>query len=270
MAKREKLTKEEVEKIKDQTGEYGKLSRGISDETYKKYRIRFGYDEETGDVVSHYYPYTEEYQASGYKLRKLPKEFSVVGKVSSDSDLFGQVFSRNASGKFVILCAGEIDTLSAYQMLHANKNEKFDDIPCVSAGTGENGSHKNIAKHYSWFDRFEKIIVIYDQDNTGREAVKKLVNVLPKGKMFVVDLPMKDINAMLEAGKQQEFVNAFWKHRQYTPDGILGSGDLHDRMIEELSTPKIPLPPFMHKLQKMMAGGIPLGRIVNLGSASVS
>ena len=73
---------------------------------------------------------------------------------------------------------------------------------------------------------------------------------------------------MLEAGKQQEFVNAFWKHRQYTPDGILGSGDLHDRVIEELSTPKIPLPPFMHKLQKMMAGGIPLGRIVNLGSAS--
>lgn len=268
MAKREKLTTEEVEKIKAQTGERGNLSRGIPDEVYKQYRVRFGYDEQTGEVNSHYYPYTEDNKASGYKLRKLPKEFSVIGKVGSESDLFGQAFFRNSTGKFVLLCAGEVDTLSAYSMLNTNRDTKYDPIPCVSAGTGENGSHKQIAKHYSWFDRFEKIVVIYDQDDTGREAVKSLVKVLPKGKMFVVDLPSKDINKMLEDGKQQEFVNAFWKHRQYTPDGILGSGDLHDRMIEELSTPKIPLPPFMHKLQKMMAGGIPLGRIVNLGSAS--
>ena len=39
-------------------------------------------------------------------------------------------------------------------------------------------------------------------------------------------------------------------------------------MRDEFKSPKIPLPPFMHKLQEMMAGGIPLGRIVNLGSAS--
>jgi archaellum biogenesis ATPase FlaH len=39
-------------------------------------------------------------------------------------------------------------------------------------------------------------------------------------------------------------------------------------MREELKIPKVPLPFFMHKLQKMMAGGIPLGRIINMGSAS--
>lgn len=268
MSKRERLTAEEVGKIRNQTTEHGKLSRGISDETYKKYRVRFGCDEQTGDVNSHYYPYTEEYQASGYKLRKLPKEFTVVGKLSGDSDLFGQVFFRNASGKFVVLCAGEIDTLSAYQMLNANKSDKFDDIPCVSAGTGENGSHKNIAKHYSWFDRFEKIIVIYDQDDTGRKAVRNLTKVLPKGKMYVVDLPMKDINAMLEAGKQQEFTNSFWKAKHFTPEGIVSSADVMNSIVEHAQIDKIPLPPFMHNIQRLFAGGVPLGVIVNLGGAS--
>jgi archaellum biogenesis ATPase FlaH len=79
---------------------------------------------------------------------------------------------------------------------------------------------------------------------------------------------MKDTNAMLEAGKAKQWIDCFWKARPYTPDGVVGSGALSDKMREELATPKIPLPPFMHKLQKMMAGGIPLGRIVNLGSAS--
>lgn len=36
------------------------------------------------------------------------------------------------------------------------------------------------------------------------------------------------------------------------------------KIIEQAEVPKIPLPPFMHKLQDMMAGGIPLGVIVNL------
>lgn len=261
MAKREKLTTEEVEKIKLQTGERGNLSRGISDEVYKQYRVRFGYDEQTGEVNSHYYPYTEDNKASGYKLRKLPKEFSVIGKVGSESDLFGQAFFRNSAGKFIVLCAGEVDTLSAYSMLNANRDTKYDPIPCVSAGTGENGSHKQIAKHYSWFDRFEKIIVCYDMDNTGREAVKSLVSVLPKNKMFVMTLPMKDCNEMLVSGKEQSFINAFWQAKPYTPEGIAGSASFMDAVMKEAYAPRIEFPPFMAKFNDMTAGGPALGTI---------
>lgn len=270
MSKREKLTKEEVEKIKASTGTDGKNSRSISNEAYAAYLVRFEYDQESGDVSSHYYPYTEDYQASGYKIRKIPKQFSVAGRLNGDSDLFGQWRFKNSSGKFVVLTAGEIDCISAYQMLNENRDTKYDAIPCVSAGTGENGSHKNIAKHYSWFDRFERVVVIYDQDATGKEAVKNLVKVLPKGKMFVVDLPAKDVNVMLERGRQQEFINAFWKQRKYTPDGIIGSSSLASKILEYAVVPKIPLPPFMHRVQSLMAGGIPLGVILCLGSASGS
>lgn len=270
---REKLTKEELDKIKGYTGQDGQGTRGITNETYKAYAVRFKYNEEDGEVVEHYYPYTEDSVASGYKVRTLPKTFSVVGKIGSGSDLFGQWKFKNSSGKFCVLVAGEVDCLSAFQMLEDKRksgSSSFDPIPVVSAATGENGSHKQIAKHYEWFDRFQHVIVIYDQDPTGKEAVKELVKVLPKGKMCVVDLPAKDINKMLEDGKQQEFVNAFWKYHPYTPDGIIGSSQLRDKLREYAATEKIPLPPFMSKVQKLMAGGIPLGVTCCLGSSSGS
>ena len=261
---REKLTKEELEKIKGYTGADGQNTRGITNETYKAYAVRFKYDEETGEVIEHYYPYTEDNVASGYKVRALPKTFSVVGKIGSGSDLFGQWKFKNSSGKFCVLVAGEVDCLSAYQMLEDKRksgSSSFDPIPVVSAAIGENGSHKQIAKHFEWFDRFTHIVVIYDQDPTGKEAVKELVKVLPKGKMCIVDLPAKDINKMLEDGRQQEFINAFWKYRPYTPEGVVGSSSFMDAVIKEAHAPRIEFPPFMSKFNEMTAGGPALGTI---------
>jgi archaellum biogenesis ATPase FlaH len=81
-------------------------------------------------------------------------------------------------------------------------------------------------------------------------------------------LPMKDANCMLEAGKEKQFINSFFTANSYTPDGIVGSGELMSRIKEAALVPKIPLPPFMHKLQNLMAGGIPLGTILTMGSMS--
>ena len=269
---REKLTPEQIEQIKSYTGVEGQGMRGITDETYKAYGVRHKYSEETGKPVAAYYPVTEGYAASGFKIREYPKTFSVVGKCGKESDMYGQWRWKNTSGgKFVLLVAGEADTHAAYQMLEDYRKSKgtdFDPIPVVSSTIGETGSHKQIANHYEWLDRFDKVIVCYDQDEAGKKAVAELVKVIPKGKMYVMSLPMKDTNEMLLTGKAKQWIDCFWRAKPYTPDGVVGSGALSEKMREELATPKIPLPPFMHRLQKMMAGGIPLGRIVNLGAAS--
>ena len=46
------------------------------------------------------------------------------------------------------------------------------------------------------------------------------------------------------------------------------SGSLMNTMLDYILIPKIPLPPFMHELQDLMPGGIPLGVILTMGSAS--
>ncbi len=268
---KELITEEEIEKLKGYTGVHGKNCRGIPDEVYKAYACRFKYSEVDSSVEEVYYPYTEGYKAAGYKVRKLPKEFYSVGKIGKNSELFGQWKWRNTQGKYVLLCAGEVDAMSAYTMLEkyrTSKGSDFDPIPVVSSAIGESGSHKQVQIHYEWFNGFDKIIVCYDNDEAGKEATKKLVDVLPKGKMFVMKLTLKDANEYLEKGKEKQFIKLFYDAPAYSPAGVVGSGELPSRMREEIASDKIEFPPFMRKVNEMTGGGLGLGKICNIGAAS--
>jgi KaiC/GvpD/RAD55 family RecA-like ATPase len=272
VATKEIITDEEIVELKKYTGTKGQNQRGITDETFKAYACRFKYDEESGEVCEHFYPYTQDYKAAGFKVRKTPeKDFYSVGKIGKQSELFGQWKWKEHSAKYVLICAGEVDALSAYQMLEnyrKSRGSDFDATPVVSSAIGESGSFKQIQQQYAWLDQAQRVIVCYDNDDAGREAVKKLVAVIPKGKMFVMKLNLKDANEYLMKGKEKQFVSAFFSAPAYSPDGIVGSGGLMEGIKAAAMVAKVPLPPFMHRVQKQMAGGIPLGVIVNLASAS--
>ncbi len=268
---KEIITDEEIEAIKEYTGVKGQNSRGITDETYKAYACRFKYNETSGDVEEVFYPYTQDYKAAGYKVRKTPiKDFYSVGKIGKNSELFGQWKWKEHNSRDVLLCAGELDTLAAHQMLENYRKSKNGDFvtPVVSSAIGESGSYKQVQLQYEWLDKATRVIVCYDNDEAGKEAVKKLVGVLPKNKMYVMRLSLKDAQEYLEKGKEKQFISAFFSAPAYSPDGIVGSGELMASIKEQAAIPKIPLPSFMHKVQKQMAGGIPLGVMCNLASAS--
>lgn len=267
VSSKEPLTKEEIEKIKGYTTTQGYGIRSIPDWAYAAYFVRHKVDTSTGEPAEQYYPIFKDHKLTGFKVRQLPKTFYTVGSMSSESDLFGQYKFRNSNSKKLLITAGEVDAMSAYAMLNKPESE-YDPTPCVSAVVGETASFKQLKNHYEWLNRFEQIIVCYDNDKAGQEAVKKLVEVIPKGKMYVMSLEMKDCNEMLTAGKDRQFLSAFLKARPYTPDGIVSSADVMDNVLNHVQIDKIPLPPFMHRMQKLMAGGVPLGVIVNLGGAS--
>ena len=271
MAK-EIITKSELKQIKTYTGTKGQGQRGISDEVYEEYACRFKYDEESGEVAEVFYPYTQDYKAAGYKVRKTPvKDFYSVGKIGKESELYGQWKWRNASNKYVVLCAGELDAMSVFQMLESYRKAKgsdFEPTPCVSSAIGESGSYKQVQLQYQWLNQFEKVVVCYDNDNAGREAVTKLVNAIPKGKMFVMNLTMKDANDYLVNGKEKQFINAFFRATPYTPAGIVAAGTIYDEIVERSKVQKLSFPPFMNKLNKKLAGGINYGYIVNILAGS--
>ena len=269
---KECITKEEVEKLKGYTGTDGKGSRKITNETYKAYATRFKYSEMDGEVVETYYPYFENGVVSGFKVRIAnPKDFRSTGKIGKDSDLFGQWKWKNGGGKYVVLCAGEVDCMSAYQMLEdyrKSRGSDFDAIPCVSSGIGESGSYKQVQKHYEWINSYERVVVVYDQDDAGHKAVEKLAEVIPKGKMFVVTLPLKDVNEMLDKGKEKQFIRCFYDAKPYTPTGVVGSSQLYEAILEEAKVKKLEFPPFMAKLNDMTAGGVSLGTIGTISAST--
>lgn len=264
------VTDEETAELKTRTTVKGSGYRGIRDDVLSVFGVRTEYDESTGEPCAIYYPCTQDDKLVGWKPRVLPKTFGgSIGRTGATCQLFGQ-FKFNRPAKVCLIVGGEHDVLAAYQMLSdyiKSKNGDYE-VAVVSPTIGETGCSKQLAAQYSFFDKFEKIIVGFDNDKAGKEATEKVMAVLPKGKTFIAHWRSKDPNEMLQAGQQKAFISDYFDAKAFVPAGVVGSNELSASMREELRVPKVPLPPFMHRVQEMMAGGIPLGRIVNLGSAS--
>lgn len=254
--------------IKQNTTSKGNGFRSINDETYLYFGVRHAFDEQTGGIVEQYYPCTQDGQLTGYKVREVPKNFRSIGRTGADCELFGQ-FRFNRGGKYVVLGEGELEVLSGYQMLKEYNKSRGNDfeVAFVSPTTGAN-SVKQIAAQYNFFNSFDNIILAFDNDKAGKDAAEKIIPVLPKGKVRLMQMKYKDHNEYLEQGENKAYISDFYNSKQYVPAGVIGSNQISKSMRAEFDIPKVPLPPFMYKLQEMMAGGIPLGRIINLGSAS--
>lgn len=253
------ITEEKAKEIKAETNIQGKGFRGLKDEYTKQFGVRYSYSEETGEVIEQYYPVTQEATLTGYKIREVPKNFRSIGRTGADCELFGQ-FKFNRGGKYVLLVEGELCQLSAYQMLaEYNKNRGSDfETAVVSPTTGAN-SYNQIAAQYKFFDSFDQIIVAMDNDEVGKKAEEKIVKVLPKGKVKIMNLRYKDSNEYLEAGKGKEFIQDFYNAKDYVPVGVLASTEIYEKMLEQTNQEKIALPPAFHKLNDMLGGGLTLG-----------
>ena len=277
------------EELKAQSGLDPRGFRGLRQDISQSFGVRYQYDTQTGQVNRQMYPCTEDadndkkYNLTGFKIRLVPKAFGTpIGETGKDAHMFGQFKHIDKRTRDILIVGGELDQLSATQMLtdyqnavNAKKGTDYDPCPVVSPTIGESGAHKQVAANYEFFNRFERVLICMDNDKAGREAAEKVAKALPKGKAFIVEMGRKDPNSYIwdeelqkPVDRTQEFLKAFFAPQPYTPSGIVGSGSLMGKMKEAVRVPKIPLPPFMHKVQKMMAGGIPLKRIVNLGSAS--
>ena len=268
-----RITQEQYKAIKSITS-FNDGYRGITKETNQFYGVRMEYDESTGDPIREYYPTTLDYKMAGYKPRELPKAFGKsLGLVGSDCDFFGEWKFQNPSQyQSVLIVGGEIDARSAFQALRDDQikrgKEQYEPTAVVSSTIGESGTVLQAKKRYKWLDKFGRIYIGLDNDDAGKEATKKLIEVLPKGKVFLVTWSKKDPNSILTSNDPRRIVSDFFSAQKYTPTGIVGSGSLMPKIIENAKTPRVPLPPFMHKLQRMMAGGIPLGYIINIGAFS--
>ena len=249
---------------KDATTECNEF-RGLSDETTKYFLVRHKFNDD-GEANEQFYPCTQDGQLTGYKIRSVPKDFRSIGRTGADCQLFGQ-FRFNRGGKYVLIVEGELDQLSAYQMLSDyNKSRGSDfEIAVVSPTTGAQ-SKKQIAAQYKFLDMFENIILCMDNDKAGKDAADQLIKVLPKGKVKVMTMRLKDANTYLEQDKGKDFVQDFYNSKKQVPVGVLPSDQLMDRILGQAAIAKVPFPDFMGELNDMFIGGMPLGHIINIAA----
>tara|TARA_R100001594_G_scaffold60793_1_gene94720 strand:- start:532 stop:2208 length:1677 start_codon:yes stop_codon:yes gene_type:complete len=199
--------------------------RHIELETCRKYGVQTSTNRQDQDI--HIYPYySKEREHVINKVRVVDeKKFYSEGESGVDTTLFGQQLFKEG-GKFITVCEGEIDSLSAYQMLGSK-------WPVVSVRNGAASAPSEIKRNLDYLETFQNIVLCFDSDPAGQKAVKEIANLLEPGKCKIMHLSRKDANEYLMEGKSQSFVNDFWNARTFTPEGIICGPDLRDRLLSD-------------------------------------
>ncbi|UZT50202.1 primase/helicase protein [Enterobacter phage 02_vB_Eclo_IJM] len=146
----------------------------------------------------------------GQKVRDADKNFTAIGSVKNDLLFGSQLWS---GGKKIVITEGEIDCLSVAQV----QDGKY---PVVSLPLGAKSAKKTLAANLEYLDQFEEIILMFDMDEPGREAVEQAAPVLPAGKVKVAFINgYKDANAALQAKDFRAIQDAIWNAVPFVPAG---------------------------------------------------
>ena len=198
--------------------------RRINEETCAKWNYRTGEDKDGRKCQIANYA-GEEGTPVAQKIRYADKTFKFIGEPKTALPLYGQHLWRDG-GKMVVITEGELDALSVSQ-LQQNK------WPVVSVPNGAQGAVKSVAKAIEWLMRFDKVVIMFDDDEPGRDAAKECAQQLPVGKAFIAKIDgFKDANEALVAGQGSKVIDAMWSAKEYRPDGIIDAGDVIDRAME--------------------------------------
>jgi hypothetical protein len=263
------LTDEQLSDFHSKTVErIGVKYRGLSNAVCEELGVRWtlGTDGKPTEMhfPAHILGEDGEKRITGYKTRIHPKDFRSIGYVGKLSGFFGQT---DSVAETLIITAGEIDLLSGIQeMQTADKYRKNYNV--VTSPLGEDSTATMVKINYDWVNQHKKIVVCMDKDDAGEEAFKKLQSIIDPSKLFKANLRHKDLNDYLKAREGDKIAgDIYWNPVPVKTFGILGSDKIFDRILDAVSTERIPLPPFLISIDDMLAGGIPLGEVVNIISS---
>ena len=194
-------------------------TRGLHSDTCRKFSYHIGEDEFGNEVhIANFKD--DDGNLIGQKIRGKDKKFTIKGNVTDR--FFGQHLFVNG-GRMLVCTEGELDALTVSQ-LGGNK------YPTCSLPNGA-GTAKNVfKKNLKWLENFEKVVLMFDEDEHGRKAVEEVVSILPPGKAYVARLSEKDANEMLIKGKGEDVIKAMWDAKKWSPSAIINGTELFDRI----------------------------------------
>lgn len=208
----------------ENSGRYVPLpARGLSADICKKYSYWVGMMQGKMVQIADYYDRSGT--KVGQKVRDADKNFTAVGSVKNDLLFGSQLWS---GGKKIVITEGEIDCLSVAQV----QDGKY---PVVSLPLGAKSAKKTLAANLEYLDQFEEIILMFDMDEPGREAVEQAAPVLPAGKVKVAFINgYKDANDALQAKDFRAIQDAIWNAVPFVPAGVVSAKSLKDRTREAM------------------------------------
>lgn len=205
-------------------------ARSLSQETMSFFGIRTELSETDGQtIVAHHYPYYKNNELVAFKTRKLPKDFYTVGSFKN-CDLFGEQQAKSG-GKRLFITEGELDAASLYQVLkNRSRGTQWESLvpAVVSLNSGTSSAIKDLSRRMDFIKGFKEVVLVFDQDDAGREAVTEALKIIPEA--LVAKFKEKDASDMLIKGKSHELMEAvLFNAKGVKPSSVVGVEDVFDR-----------------------------------------
>ena len=221
--------------------------RNVSQGTSELFGVRYSTTPEgtRGDI---FYPYTRGESGEGaWKVRKLPKDFRVIGGLNG-VELFGQSCFP-AGGRTLIICEGEEDVLAVAEATYKHYNRYY---PVVGLPSASN--LKPVAENLEWIQSFKEVILWMDNDDAGEKAKQNLAKIIGYAKCKVVSSLSKDASDLLQSGNPKGILEAYWNAKPYNPQGILMKDELWKQVVEYAQIESVPYPECFRGLNEKTKG----------------
>ncbi len=192
------------------TGEYHG-ARSITRETMLKFKYKIDLDK--GIHIAPYYCKDGNPIAQHIRLEGSKDKMPWKGKTQPDMQMFGQQLWGAGASKRIVVCEGEIDTLSV--------SESLGNTWATVGIPGASSTEKSLKANLEFLQRFDEIVLFFDNDEAGKEATKTALKILPHNKTkFVKEYPIgcNDANDILvRYGGKTLRETVFYKTEHYIP-----------------------------------------------------
>jgi len=160
------------------------------------------------------------------KVRKLPKDFFTTGKTGGvPLQLFGQ--AQIPKAKRLLITEGELDAMSAYQMLEKYKVAVWS----LPLGANKKCLLDNLDALNAYTKGRKELYFCMDSDEAGASVEKEIAGLFPTAKFLKLD--RKDPNEYLLAHDESSFVSAFWDSEIYRPESVVRVSSLIADVMKE-------------------------------------
>ena len=235
-----------LEEIKD-LNSFAITSRGISKQIVDHFGIKMSVNPD-GSGGSHFYPYTNKYDGKviAWKERKLPKDFIIHGNFTN-VELFGQASATG--GKTLVITEGELDACAVAQAF-LSKYNKIYSVVAIPSASGCN----TLLQEREWVQKFDSVILFFDQDEAGKKAIEKAAKIIGAGKVKVAKLLEKDPCEQLLKHGFQSLIDSYWSAQTWSPAGIITGESIWEQYKERQSTKSLPYPDCLKGLNDKLKG----------------
>lgn len=205
--------------------------RGVSRDTMQRYRVTAKVDEK-GEPIAIGFPYQ-----LGTKIRLMHDKIFYAKDDLKTPQLFGKDCFSQGSADTITITEGELDALSLHQVLGRN-------YPVVSVRSSTM-AFADASRERDYLNSFKRIYLCFDQDDAGKQALKKVAALFDFNKIYHVKLTKwKDPNEYLENGDAEALRSCWFNARRFMPEDIYSSFTEFDKIVDSKPIASIATYPF--------------------------